>query len=95
MSSVYIVYLFRPGGTRIAAITYNTRADLVYNLGDVRVDTVERAKAVTSGITYLGGGTATRSALILIKNAVPIDKRRTTALIIITDGKHNVEGSQH
>jgi len=83
---------YGPGGTRIAAITYNTRADLVYNLGDPRVDTVANAKAVTSSITYLGGGTATRSALVLIKNVVPIDKRRTTALIIITDGKHNVEG---
>ena len=56
------------------------------------MDTVERAQAVTKDIKYLGGGTATRSALVLIKNAIPIDKRRTTALIIITDGKHNVEG---
>ena len=86
------IYLLRPSGTRIAAITFNTRADLVYNLGDPEVDTVARAQAVTKNIKYLGGGTATRSALKLIQNAVPIDKRRTTALIIITDGKHNVEG---
>ena len=86
------MHIFRPGGTRIAAITFNTRADLVYNLGDPHVDSVERAREETGQIRYLGGGTATRSGLKLIQNAVPIDRRRTTALIIITDGKHNVEG---
>jgi len=84
---------YRASGTRIAAITYNTRAYLVYNLGDPDVNTVAKAKAETSKIRYLGGGTATRSALVFIKNVVPIDKRRTTALIIMTGGKHNFEGN--
>lgn len=84
-----------PGGVRIAAITFNTQAELVYNLGDSEVDTVRKAKDMTKKIVYRGGGTATRSALKLILDAVPLEKTRAKALIIITDGKHNVEGQYH
>lgn len=81
-----------PGGVRIAAVTFNTQAELVYNFGDLNVDTVRKAKRVTQRIVYRGGGTATRSALKLIINAVPLTKGRAKALIVITDGKHNVAG---
>ena len=56
------------------------------------MNTVEKAIDRTNEIRYLGGGTATREALELINTTLPIDKSRTSALIIITDGKHNVAG---
>eukprot|EP00795_Rhopilema_esculentum_P010617 gene10617-19356_t len=83
------------GGTRVAAVTFSTKAYLVYNLGDASVDTATRACEITRNIKYRGGGTGIAVGMDLVRTNILSEKERNRkrALILITDGTHNFGGS--
>eukprot|EP00794_Sanderia_malayensis_P016096 gene16096-17717_t len=83
------------GGTRVAAITFSTRASLAFNLGDERVNTVDKACKALKQIHYSGGGTGTRYGLKLVLDEVKplFYERSEKALILIADGQSNFGGN--
>ena len=80
---------------RIAAVTFGTTPYLEFNLGDAKVDTIDKAIKAIDDITYSGGATATTDALILVKDVVAPGAREESdrVMIFITDGKSNVGDS--
>lgn len=87
-----MIFLDRPGGTRVAAITYSTKAYLAFNLGDNSVDNVDKACEEIHKIRYSGGGTATREGLKMIQDNMDLISEKAKAIILITDGRHNFGG---
>ena len=77
---------------RIAAVLYGTEARLEFNLGDVEVDTIDKAVKAIENIRYVGGATATTDALKLVRNLVAPQARFDSdrVMIIITDAKSNI-----
>lgn len=77
---------------RIAAVTFGTTAHLEFNLGDAKVDTIDKAIKAIDDITYMGGATATTDALTLVRKEVVkragFDSDRV--MIFITDGQSNL-----
>ena len=82
------------GGTRIAAITFSTKAYIMYNLGASEVDTTSKACVLTEQIKYSGGGTGTRFGLSKVLNEVKplFGKTSNRVLIVIADGRSNMGG---
>ena len=82
-------------GTKIAAITFATKAFTVYNLGDETVDTTAKAIKVTRQIKYSGGGTNYAKMFDEVhSNIVPFFRLGTKrALVIISDGNPNMGGA--
>ena len=91
-NNVLSIFLDRPGGTRVAAITYSTKAYLAFNLGDNSVDSVEKACEEIYKIRYSGGGTATRVGLEMLQDNVDLESKKPKVVILITDGRHNFGG---
>ncbi len=87
--------IYRNGGTRIAAITYSTRATLAFNLGQENVNSVVKACKELNSIRYSGGGTGTRYGFSLVLSEVkPLFREGSNrALILIADGKSNFGGA--
>ena len=81
---------------RIAAVTFGTTPYLEFNLGDAKVDTIDKAIKAIDDITYSGGATATTDALTLVKDEVAPFARKESdrVMIFITDGKSNVGDSR-
>ena len=73
-------------------MTFGTTAQLEFNLGDSKVDTIDKAIKAIEGITYMGGATATTDALTLVKNKVAerAGLESDRVMIFITDGQSNV-----
>lgn len=76
-------------------MTYGTDAHLEFNLGDAKVDTIDKAIKAIDDITYMTGATASTDALTLVRDVVApvagLDSDRV--MIFITDGKSNVGDS--
>ena len=70
-------------------VTFGTKAELEFNLGDARVSTLEETSKAIADVRYRVGGTATTMALELVQTAVaPIARRGShKAMMLITDGK--------
>ena len=77
---------------RMAAVTFGTTAHLEFNLGDTKVDTLDKAIKAIDRITYMGGATATTDALTLVKKEVVkrADPESDKVMIFITDGQSNL-----
>lgn len=84
----------RPGGTRVAALTFGTEARIIFNLGDAEADTMIKVEKEIKKIRQAGGGTATRLALETVRKFVaPITRKRAQkVLFFITDGHSNIGG---
>ena len=77
---------------RMAAVTFGTTAHLEFNLGDTKVDTLDKAIKAIDRIAYMGGATATTDALTLVKKEVVkrADPESDKVMIFITDGQSNI-----
>ncbi|XP_031574706.1 complement C2-like [Actinia tenebrosa] len=86
---------WKPGGTHVAALTYGTNARIEFNLGDASVNSAKKAMERIGEIKRAGGGTASRPALDLVRNAiVPFTRKGSQkVLFFITDGHSNIGGS--
>ncbi|XP_028411074.1 complement factor B-like isoform X2 [Dendronephthya gigantea] len=86
----------RPDGTRIACVTYGTRADVQFTFTSASVETKNDALKKIREIKYTRGGTATRLALEKVENVIlpsSVRYNTTKAMFIVTDGESNVGGS--
>lgn len=85
---------FRADGTRIAAVSFGTEAKLEFNLGDAKVDSIEKAIEAIDNIVYMGGATASALALQMVRKVVVPNARGDSHRVImfITDGMSNIGG---
>ena len=88
-------FVFRPGGTQVAALTFGTDVEIHFNLGDFENNAMEKAKRKIKKINQPGGGTATRAALDTVRNVIAPMTRKSAqkVLFFITDGHSNIGGS--
>ena len=82
----------RANATRIALVTFSTEAKVEFNLGDAKVDTLEKAIKTIENATYEGGATASALALEKVREVVVPFARRDSkrVMFFITDGKSNI-----
>ena len=85
----------RRGGTRVAMVTFGTEPRLEFNLGDAKVDTMEKAIEAIDKVKYMGGATASALALKMVReDIVPFARQDShRAMMFITDGMSNKGGS--
>ncbi len=76
---------FRAGGTQVAAVT---EAKLEFNLGDNKVDTIDKAIKAIDNIMYVGWVSSYIRAIKVVKNKVAPNARNDShqVMIFITDG---------
>lgn len=83
-----------PMGTRVAVVTFDTTARIVFNLVTNKI--VNKAEAIRQleNLQFQGGGTATKLALnLVLRDVVPETRNNSKkALFLITDGKSNTGG---
>lgn len=84
----------RADGTRVAAVTFGTDVKVEFNLGDAKVDTMDKAIKAIDDIIYIGGATASALALQEVKDVVVPQARPDShrVLMFITDGMSNIGG---
>ena len=75
-------------------MTFGTEAKLEFNLGDAKVDTMDKVIKALDKVNYLGGATASAPALKTVREVVVPNARRDShrAMIFITDGMSNIGG---
>ena len=75
-------------------MTFGTEAKLEFNLGDAKVDTIEKVMKEIDKVHYMGGATASTLALQLVRRVVVPNAREDSkrAMMFITDGQSNVGG---
>ena len=73
-------------------MTFGTTAHLEFNLGDRKVNTIDKAIKAINDIMYMGGATATTAALTLVKKQVvkKAGRHSDRVMIFITDGQSNM-----
>ncbi|KXJ16643.1 Complement C2 [Exaiptasia diaphana] len=86
---------WKPGGTHVAALTYGTKPQMEFNLGDASTDSADKVIRQLDKIDRLGGGTASQPALDMVKTLVVPQTREGSqkTLFFITDGRSNIGGS--
>ncbi|KAG1662795.1 Complement C2 [Nymphon striatum] len=77
------------GGTRIAAITFGDKAEIVFNLNDATISSAEVAKDRLDSIKGNGGSTSLNAALQKLMVFVKPRINVTRAVFIMSDGKPN------
>ncbi|XP_070582225.1 complement factor B-like [Ptychodera flava] len=82
---------YEEGGTRVAAVSFASQANLEFNLGDESVNTSRKAKRKLTIIQAPDGGTAMKEAFeLVVRDILPkVREGSKKAMFIITDGKSN------
>ncbi|XP_076349636.1 integrin alpha-M-like isoform X2 [Tachypleus tridentatus] len=77
------------GGTRLAAVTFGTKAELLFNLNNKSVDTPDKAKTIINKIPPAGGGSDMGDAFskVFVDVTPVLRKEAKRALFLVTDGE--------
>ena len=80
--------------TRVAAVSFGFETRLEFNLGETKVDTMEKTIEAIDKIMYMGGATGPKLAFRMVRNEVEpqarVDSHRV--LMFITDGISHIDG---
>lgn len=82
----------KPQGTRVAIVTFNSQAEVKFNLKTNVMNDTDQAMKELGNIAFQGGGTNTAGALDKVYHTISPEARDGShkVLFLITDGRSNV-----